>query len=234
MIRIEFQPAYILHRRPYRETSILLDFFTPDYGRISAIGKGVRRPNSSTKALLQPFVPLLISCAGRGDLLTLKDFDANGPMSLLSGRRIMSAFYMNEILMRLIQRQDANPGLFQQYQHTLEALSSAQNEQVTLRLFEKALLQALGYELQLTKDYETGHAVEENNSYLFDPERGPTLVQSKGKTANIFTGKTLLALAQGSLEAIDVALLNDAKRLMRLALAPHLGIKPLASRRLFT
>ena len=258
MHRINFQPAYILHSRPYRETSLLLEIFTADYGRIGAVAKGVRRSKTKSRGLLQPFVPLLISCAGQGELLTLKDFDAGGMVVLLEGRALVSAFYLNELLMRLLHRWDAYPILFQSYHKALNELKVKQEQEV-LRLFEKSLLKALGYELQLIKEAETGHTVEPEKFYSFDPERGPILAEpSKGQIGthlldeeyarnsgfkrdkspntgvenrkHLFRGKSLLALHYESLN--ETSTLWDAKRLMREALALHLGNKPLESRKL--
>jgi DNA repair protein RecO (recombination protein O) len=219
MQRFESQAAYLLHARPYRETSLLLELFIEDLGRITVIGKGVR---------LQLFVPLCVSCVGRGELLTLTDVDSGGMAPVLKGRALVSAFYINELLMRLLHRWDPYPELFTQYQSALQILSESDQEQVALRLFEKALLKSLGYELQLLKDAETGLAVQPENYYSFNPAVGPRAVDLP--SPYVFKGKSLLGLAEGYLN--DISILSDAKRLMRLALAPHLGSKPLESRKL--
>lgn len=234
MHRIEFQSAYILHTRPYQETSLLLEAFTPDFGRISLIAKGAKRPKAHNRGALQPFVPLLISCVGRGELLTLKNFDSQTPHHLI-GQRLISGFYLNELLMRLIHRFDPHSELFLTYRETLLKLEQGYPEEETLRLFEKKLLETMGYALQLTKDAETGSAVEPHQLYSFDPERGPTLIQqisSSKMHLSIFKGKSLLDFAEGKLT--EISTLNDIKRLMRHALSIHLGSKPLETRRLFT
>lgn len=229
-----FQPAFILHARPYRETSLLLELFTRDFGRFGAIAKGVRRPKSKVRGLLQPFIPLLVSCSGRGELLTLKSFESNGAVPWLRGQPLVSAFYVNEITMRLLHRFDSHPDLFFHYQETLENLEKNTAEQETLRLFEKNLLKSLGYELQFDKEAETGESVYPDHDYLFDPEKGPILVKIQTGMVNaskhLFKGKSLLALAQGKFEGVTALL--DAKKIMRLALSIHLGSKPLESRRL--
>lgn len=236
MQRIDFQPAYILHTRPYQETSLLLEIFTQDFGRIAAIAKGAKRPKSRGRGLLQPFTPLLVSCVGRSELLTLSHFDTRGMPHSLKGQQLISAFYLNELLMRLLHRSDTHSSLFLDYQKTLIALEKTTNEQAVLRIFEKNLLKAMGYELQLTHEVETHEPVQPENFYCFDPERGPSLVpnlkQSPGKSQDfIFPGKSLLALADETLKEPSVLL--DAKRLMRRALSKHLGDKPLETRRLF-
>ncbi|HQY22627.1 MAG TPA: DNA repair protein RecO [Gammaproteobacteria bacterium] len=235
MRRFECQLAYVLHTRPYRETSFLCEFFTADYGRISVVAKGVRRPKSRGRALLQPFIPLMISCVGRGSLLTLTDFDAVGVAPVLTGRCAVSAFYLNELLFRLIHHEDPNPDLFFCYQAALSELEKTTEVQIVLRLFEKSLLKMLGYELQLVKELRTGKPLNPEGDYRFDPASGPVLVETGDlaigvKSQDVFKGKSLLALAAGVLN--DIVVLGDLKRLMRLALAPHLGSKPLESRKL--
>jgi DNA repair protein RecO (recombination protein O) len=227
--RFECQAAYILHTRPYRETSFLCELFTAEQGRMSVIAKGVRRPKSRGRGLLQPFIPLMISCVGRGELLTLTDFDSAGVAPLLTGHRVISAFYLNELLFRLVHREDPNPDLFLSYKTALSELEKTTEVQIVLRLFEKSLLKTLGYELQLLKEVETGAAIQASEYYRFDPARGPLAVEYQ-PAQDVFLGKSLLALASGLLT--DRAVLPDLKRLMRLALAPHLGSKPLQSRRL--
>lgn len=238
MHRFELESAYILHTRPYQETSLLLEIFTQNHGRMGVIAKGAKRPKSRARGTLQPFVPLLLSCVGRGELLTLTAFDRATIHHNLSGRRLMSGFYLNELLMRLLHRFDAHSDLFLIYRNTLCELETEKPEQIILRLFEKRLLKILGYELQLATEVETKLPVEANLYYVFDPLHGPKQLESSltkagniDKIPGLFKGKTLLALQEENLQ--DETLLNDIKRLMRLALLPHLGTKPLESRRLF-
>jgi DNA repair protein RecO (recombination protein O) len=234
MYRFECQLAYVLLTRPYLETSFLCELFTPDYGRISVVAKGARRPKSRGRGLLQPFIPLIVSCVGRGTLLTLTDFDAVNVAPVLTGRRAVSAFYLNELLFRLIHHEDPNPDLFFCYQKALSELEKTTDVQIVLRLFEKSLLKILGYELQLIKEVGTGDPVRAEEDYRFDPVNGAVLAETHRaigvKSQDVFKGKSLLALAAGTLD--DVGVLSDLKRLMRLALAPHLGSKPLESRKL--
>lgn len=198
MMNIETKKAYILHSRPYRETSLLLELFTCDHGRINVIAKGVRAPKAKARGLLQAFVPLLISCGGKGELLTLKTFEAFGTPLNLQGRRLVSGFYLNELLMRLLHKEDAHPDIFDCYQNTLEQLNNFSEEkaiastpeildtpvnstlktlQTILRVFEKNLLKGIGYALQLFKEVETGKPIKEDTWYFFDPERGPLQVE---------------------------------------------------------
>lgn len=234
MRRFEDQLAYVLHAKPYRETSFLCELLTVDYGRISVVAKGVRRPKSRGRGLLQPFIPLMISCVGRGSLLTLTHVDAVNVAPMLTGRRAVSAFYLNELLFRLIHPEDPHPDLFFCYQDALSELEKTTEVQIVLRLFEKSLLKILGYELQLMKEVGTGAFIHPEENYRYDPGSGPVLVGNDNfavgvKSQDVFKGKSLLALAMGS---FDNDVLSDLRRLMRLALAPHLGNKPLESRKL--
>jgi len=236
MHRFESQPAFILHARPYRETSRLLELFTPDYGRIGAVANGVKK-SLKTGGLLQPFVGLLVSCVGRGELLTLTGHEQNGVLPILKGRRLVSGFYLNELLMRLLHRSDCDPELFKAYQQAITNLAQLppdENEQSILRLFEKTLLKTLGYGLQLSKDAISGEKIDPDKFYLYDPEQGPMLVDNAKTDA--YGGKSLLALATGKLQTgsalDDIKILSDIKRLIRQALLPHLGTKPIESRKL--
>jgi DNA repair protein RecO (recombination protein O) len=238
MQRIEFQSTYILHSRPYQETSLLLEVFTKDFGRFGVIAKGVRRQKVGTRGLIQPFVPLLMSCAGRGELLALKHYEMASTIPMIAGRRLSCAFYLNELLMRLLHRWDAHEDLFQVYSDTLIALAESPSEAMTLRLFEMALLRTIGYGLQLTEEVETRQPIIESEFYFFDHENGPSLMEKTvsnfsqlSSKEGVYSGKNLLSLAAGNL--VDAEVQRDAKRLTRQALALRLGNKPLESRRLF-
>jgi DNA repair protein RecO (recombination protein O) len=242
---IDFQSAYVLHTRPYQETSLLLELLTPEQGRFGAIAKGAKRPKSPARGLLQPFTPLLISCKGKGELLTLTQVDGQGRVHHLFAKRLISAFYVNELLMRLLNRWDAHEALFFHYQETLIQLEMNVCEQKVLRHFEKILLQEIGYGLQLKYVVEHldtlkkyGAEVDPECYYLFDPEQGPIHVISNNRfrlgqskdNNRIFKGSSLIALDQNKLD--DPRALLDAKRIMRQALSLRLGPKPLESRRL--
>lgn len=229
----DFQQAYVLHTRPYLETSLLIELFTEDCGRIAVIAKGAERPKSKFKGILQSFTPLWVSCVGKGELLTLVDAEINGIPHYLNGKWLMSAFYVNELLMRLLNRWDAHNPLFEYYRISLNQLEKRECEQKTLRLFEKCLLKELGYALPLA--YVVGTPPEPINpehDYLFDPELGPIYVKQKSSVnKHIFKGSSLISLAEERLE--DKRALIDAKRIMRQALRIYLGPRPLESRNLF-
>ncbi|MCD6038759.1 MAG: recO [Gammaproteobacteria bacterium] len=230
--KITLQPAFILHRRAYRETSLLLDLFTESYGRISLIARGVRGHRSRLRSLLQPFVPLLISWQGKSELMLLNAAENNGAPFQLRGDCLLSGFYLNELLMRVLPKQDPHPPLYTIYHDTLLELQSGMLQQHTLRLFEKKLLAELGYGLQLQYDFSTGEKVVAEQFYLFYPEQGFKRSASYAGEKMQFKGKSLLALAEE--EFPDEECRRDAKRLMRIALASLLGLSFLHSRKLFT
>lgn len=222
-----FEPALILHRRPYRETSLLLEVFTRDSGRLGIVARGAKRRNA---ALLQPFVPLLLRWGGRGELRTLKQAEPRGRLDLPQGRSLISAFYLNELLLRLIHRDDPHPELFQRYEQTLVSLSEPAEIEWTLRLFERDLLDALGYGLSLESDV-SGASVRAGQCYCYDLEIGPRPFDGAPcPPGGRVSGETLQALASGGKPGRSE--LQEAKGLMRRTLALYLGERPLRSREL--
>lgn len=230
-MRISLQPAFVLHRRAYRETSLLLDVLTESYGRISLIARGVRSQRSQLRSLLQPFVPLLVSWQGSSDLMLLNSVEGNGAAYPLRGDCLFSGFYLNELLVRVLQKQDPHPQLYTIYRHTLLELQGAELVQQALRLFEKKLLEELGYGLQLSRDFFTGDAILPERVYRFFPEQGFKQVDPDVCDRMQFRGKSLLAFASEQLK--DEESLRDAKRLMRIALTALLGVGDLQSRKFF-
>lgn len=231
-MRIVLQPAFILHARPYRDSSLLLDIFTWSHGRIHAVARGARGTRSRYRGLLQPFVPLLISWSGNGELANLTQAEPNGLAYWLTSKSLLSGFYLNELLVRLLHRYDAHPKLYEAYQTTLMALSQQQSTELVLRRFELELLIELGYGLSLTHDAMSGAEIVAEKRYRFDPEMGFIACPQTIETSNqVFSGKMLLALRNGNLQAPDE--LRAAKRLLRQALGVLLGEKQLRSRELF-
>lgn len=231
---ITLQPAYILHARSYRDTSYLLELFTHEHGRVSAVARGARGARSRYKGLLQPFVPLLVSWYGRSELMTLSAAEPNGMPHSLNGDILLCGLYINELLMRLLHRYDSHPLLFQAYQRALLTLPKQHSQHIVLREFEKQLLGELGYALQLDRETHTGVMVHPEQSYHFDPHHGLSSCMTLREGENsysVFSGKSLLALHKGEFEQENY--LRDAKRLLRIALRRLLGDKPIKSRELF-
>ncbi len=233
--KIELQPAYVLHTHAFQNTSLLVDFFCIDFGRVRAVAKGARRAGSKTRALLQPFQPLLISLTGRTDLKSLTAIESSVNSLRLHGTRLFSGLYINELIVRLLTYQESNPELYASYQEAVVALSGERDLQTVLRKFELALLEALGYGVDLLTDCYSAEAISEQAYYLFHPDIGfecmPALSPEQRNNPAVFHGAELIALRSG--QCTEKNLSNAARRLTRMALQPHLGDKPLASRDLF-
>lgn len=234
MQRYEVEPAFVLHSRLYRETSSIIDIFSEQHGRLSVIGKGCRRPKSRWRGLLQPFTPLLLSFAGRGELMTLTSVDVQSLRYQLKGDQLFSAMYLNELLMYLLEKSDPHPDLYQRYQHTLTQLAVANTSESILRSFEKYLLQVIGYGINWQQDYQNGAAVDADHDYYFHPEHGFTKLQhasGRVEQRQIFKGAVILAIADEAWQANDC--LSSAKRVMRLSLLTLLGHRKIKTRELF-
>lgn len=232
-MRISLQPAYVLHRRPYRDTSLLLELFSAEHGRLSLVSRGARRSGkgSSLAAQLQPFAPLLASWSGRGDLKTLTGSESARPAWQLGGDRLYSGLYVNELLMRLLHRHDPHPRLFAMYGETLSALAGTDIVDDALRAFELCLLDELGYGFALTREADTGESVSAPHWYRYEPGVGLVRVSRDGlHTEDCYAGDHLLAMARGEFGGEVRA---SSKRLLRAALAVQLGNEPLRSRELF-
>ncbi len=237
-MRVSLQAGYILHSRPYRNTSLLLDVFSREQGRGVLVARGARRARSPLQGLLQPFAPLLLSWQGAGEVQTLTAAESAAPAIALQGGRLLSGFYLNELLLRLLGRHDPHPDLYDAYGHTLQALAAGGHdarEQASLRIFESFLLRELGYGLQLEQDSHSGEPLRADACYCYEPERGPRRLGAGQDCEHglAVQGRTLLALRRGELDLNDAQLLREAKRLMRMSLAPHLGERPLKSRELY-
>ncbi len=228
---VSLQPAYVLHQRPYRESSQLLEVFCRDQGRLGLVARSVKRVRSPWRGLLQQFRPLLVSWSGRGELMTLINAELMEQAPLLKGRALLSGFYMNELLMRLVQRNDPHPTLFEAYGTALMGLAETSREESVLRLFEKRLLDAIGYALALESEPDSGRAVIAGTRYRYRLEHGP-VAERDGMTDGVAVkGETLLGLAREELDTPEM--LKEAKQLMRYVLRAYLGRRPLNSRELF-
>ena len=226
MNRVADEPGYLLHRRDYRETSLLLELFTLNYGRVGVVARGARRSRQGRAGLLQPFQPLLLGWSGRGELGTLTEVDRAERASGLAGRQLPHGFYLNELLLRLLPRDDPHPRLFHHYRRALADLAS---EEAALRRFEVVLLQELGYGLELACDGETGQPLDPGGHYRYELEKGPCAVADEVDSPWVVSGATLLSLASG--EAPDDGH-GESRRLMSRILAYYLGDRPIRSREL--
>lgn len=230
-MRIPLHPCFILHTRPYRETSLLVEVFSRDHGRATLVARGARRQKNKSRPHYQPLQPLQVSWSARGELGTLGAVEPAGPVMEYSRTALLAAFYLNELIMRLLHRHEAHPDLYDAYARALTGLSSTPGHEATLRVFEKKLLESIGYGLILTHVPATRAPVLAASNYQYLPGRGPVEGERVGESGLPVSGRTLLALACEQLD--DSCSLQEAKSLMRFLLAPHLDGKPLASRELF-
>lgn len=224
--RVTLAPTWVLHTRPYRDTSLLVEALSEEYGRVGLVARGVRGARGRWRGLLQPLQPLLLSWSGRGELGTVTACEPAGAAVPLRDEALLSALYMNEVLLRVMQRSDPQPAIFQIYGDTLAGLAGA-DAAVALRLFEKRLLDALGWGAAYDHTADDGTPVDAAGRYRFAADRG---VLSSGAGDLEVTGDALLALAREDLS--DPRVLADARRVLRAALAPHLGDRPLQTREL--
>ena len=226
--RITLQPAYLLHARPYRETSLLAELLTQDYGRVNIVIKGARQSRSRYGSV-RPFTPLLVSYQGKTDLFNLTEVEAIRMPYPLEGDALFCGFYLNELLIRLLLPQDPYPYLFGFYQKTLQLLCEAESLiEPLLRQFEWSVLNEIGYGFSLDQTQQQEPVLNESY-YLFDSKRG--FVRALFSQKDAFRGEHLLKFKQNQWEDPQTRL--SAKRLMKMALAPLLGKKPLKTRDFF-
>lgn len=227
--RVDAQPAWVLHAYPFRETSLIIEAFTRDYGRVALLARGARRPRSVLRGLLLAFQPLELGWAGKGEVQTLMKAEWLGGQPLLAGKALFCGYYLNELLLHLLPREDAHERLFAAYGETLRRFADGVRE-ADLRCFEHALLAELGYGLTLTQDAE-GRPIESDAYYAYEIERGATRLAQAGSSALSVRGKTLLDLDHEDFS--DPRSLQESKQLMRALMAHYLGGQPLETRKIF-
>jgi DNA repair protein RecO (recombination protein O) len=227
---VELTAAFVLHHRPYRETSLLVDVLSRDHGRVSLVARGQRQQAKRRRNMMQLFQPLWLSWYGQGELVTLSQVESSEPAYRLLGNASLCGLYMNELLYKLLPLHESEPALFDAYQQTLARLQTDnRQQQLTLRLFEKALLSQLGYGLQLESDVETGQPLEDELDYVYHPDSGPHVYQ--GSSAAVVSGRSLRHLREE--QGFDETSLKQIKTLMRTVINYYLGGRPLHSRQLF-
>lgn len=226
-----WQRGFVLHRRAYSETSLLVDVFTEDTGRLSLLAKGARARRSAWKSVLQPFTPLLLRWSGKSGLKILTKAEPAAITLPLQQTALYSGFYVNELICRVLEQETAQPQLFQDYLRCLTELAGTPLAvEPALRRFEFQLLQSLGYGVDFLHCAGSGQPIDENMTYRYREEQG--FMASLIKDNLTFYGRDLLAFEQRRFD--DSTVLQAAKRFTRLALKPYLGSKPLKSRELFS
>ena len=222
------QAVYVLHTYPFKETSLVAELFSKQFGRVATVAKGARRPRSAMRGQLQAFQMLAATWSGKNELKTLHSLDWADSLLSLQGEALMCGFYLNELLLRLLPREDAHEALFDYYQATLKTLSKGESLATHLRRFELKLLQEMGYAVPLRED-ENGELVLGDKTYRYEAEYGAS-APHKTKNGVQLSGKTLLDMASD--DYTNTQTQQQSKQLMRYLLAYYLGDKPLHTRQL--
>jgi DNA repair protein RecO (recombination protein O) len=228
--RIAEQPGFVLHSYPYRETSLIIDVFSRDFGRVALVAKGAKRPHSALRGVLQTFQPLGLSWSGKGEVRTLTTAEWVGGMLPLTGDALLCGFYVNELLVKFCAREDAHPALFNHYVLTLSRLAHDEPAVQVLRSFERVLLRETGYAMNLTRTV-TRQPVEAEGRYVFDPDRGVREASDDLPAPwPVISGQTLSDMERDDYTSPQTA--AQSKTLMRFLLNHYLGGAPLATRQI--
>ncbi|MCX8016837.1 MAG: DNA repair protein RecO [Rhodocyclaceae bacterium] len=227
--RVDGAAAFLLHSYPYSETSLILEVFAREHGRLALLARGARRPRSAWRGVLLAFQPLELSWFGGGEVKTLARAEWLGGLAFLHGPSLLLGYYLNELLLKLLPREDAHAALFDAYAEALAALARGATEAAELRRFEKTMLKELGYGLALERDTD-GKPIEAARRYRYQIERG-AVPQEASEVGLPLSGKTLLDLAAD--DYTDPKSLAEAKQLMRQLLAHYLSGQTLQTRRIF-
>ena len=228
--RIQQQPCFVLHRYPYKNTSSIIDVLSRDHGRLNLVAKAVKQQKSPLKSVLQSFQPLMLGWVRRSELGTLTSAEfADMPLNFAQ-LKLYAALYINELLMRLLVQHDPVPEIFHSYQNTLHILSTNAAIEPALRIFEKELLQSLGYEIRLFEEADSHKPIIADKVYQYTPEHGFSAKENETNNQFSFRGEVLLAFHENRLQ--DKAVLTAAHRITYVSLKRLLGDKPLKSREL--
>ena len=229
--RQDNQPAFVLHNYPFRETSLVLEVFTRGFGRIALVARGARRPRSALRGVLLAFQPLLLSWAGKSELRTLHKAEWQGGVPQLKGSGLLCGFYVNELLLKLLPREDSHEELYSAYAAALRALAAGFDHSAVLRSFEKTLLKELGYALLLHAEADSGIAIDPARRYEYVVERGPVAPRGAPSENGLkLSGQTLLDMERD--DFTNPLTQQESKALMRMLLNHYLGDQVLHTRQL--
>lgn len=226
--RVQQQPAYVLHHRPFRDTSQLLDVISREHGKVTLVARGSRAAKSRLRGLLRPFQALRLSWFVRSDLGTLTGAEIDSAPLALGGDALLSAYYVNELVLNFLHRHDPQPEIFDAYSQTITALARSEELAANLRVFEIELLRLLGYALNLEYDANLHEPIEEQRCYDYRVDQGPVSV-SRSEGPMVFSGASLRGIDESRFD--DPAVLRDAGRLLREVIRHHLDGRELKSRK---
>ena len=247
--RIQLQPAYVIHQRPYRDSSALLEVFSESFGRCALVAKGIKRPKSKLRGLLQPFQPLLLSWISKSELGTLTDAELFQQPIQIKPKYLASAFYLNELILYLLHRDDPHDELFHSYHRAINNLQQLTGDnaedllwQANLRQFELILLQSIGYGLVLDHDVRSQSPIDVDAWYDYWLDHGPVKInvdatdirgiKVSGAALHMLSDQAVLREHTRQADTVSISLYKEAKRLLRTVLDHHLGSKTLHSRSL--
>ena len=225
--RVSLERAFLLHHRPWSDPSRILDLMTRSHGRVTLFARGARRPGSALRGVLQPFVPLLVSWTGQADGGTLTGAEIDGSLRTLPPPQLMSGFYLNELLLQLLPREEGHQRLFDAYATALEQLAESPGHRA-LRVFERVLLEELGYGLELGREALSGEPLDPDRYYHFQPGRGALAIRDAAGDPEAIQGRDMLAVSCGDLD--QPTALSAARRIMRAAIGHCLDGRGLRSR----
>ena len=229
--RQDDEHAFVLHTYPFQDTSVIVEAFTRRHGRIGLIAKGAKRPKSALRPARLAFQPLAMAWSGRGELRTLTRAEAVGSAHALAGVAMMCGYYVNELVLKLLQRDDPHERLFDDYAGALLGLAMGEPTEAVLRRFELALLREIGYAVELEYDAERGTPLVAEERYAYWPERGPLTTSGPSEAGTVqLRGKTLLDMARGDFS--DPLTAAESKQLMRWLIGQHLDQRTLNTRQL--
>ena len=225
--RFQHEPGFVLHAYQYKESSLIIEAFTRRFGRVAMLARGARRPRSVLRGVLLAFHPLRISWSASAELGTLSAAEWGGGLSTLSGIALMCGFYLNELLLRLLPREDPHETLYDFYGVALARLAGGAPQAAVLRGFERRMLAELGYAPLLDRDAANGASIEAAKHYAYEPERGPVEAR-RNDGESVISGRTLLDMAVDNYDSSRTR--EEARRLMRALIAERLGGRPLHTR----
>ena len=225
--RAELEPGYVLHAYPYKETSLIVEVFSRRFGRLGLLARGARRPRSAMRGVLLAFHPLRLTWSASAELGTLISAEWGGGQATLAGIGLMCGFYINELLLRLLPRDDPHENLFDAYAAALESLSLEKGQAPVLRSFERRLLVELGYAPVLDRDAASGADIQPAKHYAYEAERGP-VETSRTNGDSIVSGRTLLDMAADNYDSSRTR--EESRRLMRALIGERLGGQALHTR----
>jgi DNA repair protein RecO (recombination protein O) len=228
--RQDGQPAFVLHSYPFKETSLVVELLTREFGRIGVVARGARRPKSALRGVLLAFQPLLVSWSGKGELQTLMRAEWQGGYHPLKGLSLICGFYLNELMLKLLPRHDAHERLFDTYAATLRELEAGERAAATLRTFEKNLLRELGYAVTLDRDVGSGNPIAAEQRYTYLVERGPVSTDAAEPNGVELIGQTLLDMQSDNYS--NSVTQQQSKALMRTLINHYLGDQELHTRQL--